>query len=228
MMNLKNIIIVTGHYGSGKTNFSANLALKLAKKSAVSVVDLDIVNPFFRTADFKDLFAGNNISLIASKYANSSLDIPALGFGISGAVKNSGDRTSVGNGTSVSSYTIIDTGGDDEGAKALGRYSDILANRQYEMLYVVNMYRYHTRKPEEALELLCAIETVSGLKCTGIVNNSHLCGETTPEIIAASLPYANEIAGKAGVPLLFTVGKRGINCESVDFPAEVLVKTTWQ
>jgi len=214
MINLKKIIVITGHYGSGKTNISANLALKLAGQGSVSVVDLDVVNPYFRTADFQNaanaagqVFSEKNIRIIASKYANSSLDVPALGFDITGAVRNS-------------DYTIIDVGGDDEGAKALGRYRDFLTALEVDMLYVVNMYRYHTRKPEEALELLRAIEAVSGLKCTGIINNSHLCSETTVEIIAASLPYANEIAEKAGVPLLFTAG--------IEFPVDVFVRKIWE
>ncbi|MCL2637471.1 MAG: cobalamin biosynthesis protein CobQ [Oscillospiraceae bacterium] len=207
MINFKNIIVVTGHYGSGKTNISANLALKLAERGTVSIVDLDVVNAYFRTADFKELFADKQIKLIASKYANSSLDVPALSFDITGAVRSS-------------DYTIIDVGGDDEGARALGRYRDFLPTQTYDMLYVVNKSRLNTQKPEEALELLRAIEAVSGLKCTGIVNNTHLCAETTAELIQASLPYAEEIAEKAGVPLLFTCG--------LDFPVEILVKKIWE
>ncbi|MCL2697230.1 MAG: cobalamin biosynthesis protein CobQ [Oscillospiraceae bacterium] len=214
MTEFKNIIIITGHYGSGKTNIAANLALKLAEQDSVSIVDLDIVNAYFRTADFQNpanaagqVFSGKNIKIIASKYANSSLDVPALGFDIAGAVKSSG-------------YTIIDVGGDDEGARALGRYRDFLLGQDYDMLYVVNKSRLHTQTPEEALELLRAIESVSGLKCTGIINNTHLCEETTPELIEASLPYAKEIAEKAGVPLLFSVG--------LDFPVRILVKKVWE
>ena len=207
-MNLKKTIIIVGHYGSGKTNISANLALKLADEGqVVTVVDLDVVNPYFRTADFKELFADKNIKLVASKYANSGLDVPALGFGNLGAMNSD-------------EYVIIDVGGDDEGAKALGRYAENLKQHEYDMLYVVNKYRYLTQKPEEALELLGYIEAASGLKCTGIINNSHLCSETTREIIEASLPYANEIAEKSGLPLVYTAGK--------DFPVQVLVKTVWQ
>jgi signal recognition particle receptor subunit beta len=209
-MKLKKIIVITGHYGSGKTNFAANLALKLAEKGTVSIIDLDVVNAYFRTADFKELFserADKQIKLVASKYANSSLDVPALGFDIRGAIKSS-------------DFTIIDVGGDDEGARALGRYRDFLPEQEYDMLYVVNKSRLNTQKPEEALELLKAIEAVSGLKCTGIVNNTHLCAETTAEIIEASLPYAEEIAEKAGVPLLFTCG--------IDFDVEILVKKIWE
>jgi hypothetical protein len=206
-MKFKNIIVITGHYGSGKTNIAANLALKLAKEHTVSIIDLDVVNAYFRTADFKELFADKQIKLVASKYANSSLDIPALGFDIRGAVKSS-------------DYTIIDVGGDDEGARALGRYRDFLPMQDYDMLYVINKSRLNTQEPEAALELLRAIEAVSGLSCSGIINNTHLCSETTTELIEASLPYANEVAEKAGVPLLFTCG--------LDLPVEILVKTIWQ
>jgi energy-coupling factor transporter ATP-binding protein EcfA2 len=209
MINLKKIIVITGHYGSGKTNIAANLALKLAENCTVSIIDLDVVNAYFRTADFQtgQIFSGKNIRIIASKYANSSLDVPALGFDIRGAVKSS-------------DYTIIDVGGDDEGARALGRYRDFLPAQEYDMLYVVNKSRLNTQKPEEALELLKAVEAVSGLTCTGIINNTHLCAETTADLIKASLPYAEEIAEKADVPLVFTCG--------IDFPVEILVKKIWE
>ncbi|MCL2693905.1 MAG: cobalamin biosynthesis protein CobQ [Oscillospiraceae bacterium] len=214
-MNFKKVIVITGHYGSGKTNISANLALFLSKRGKVSIVDLDIVNAYFRTADFRELFADRNISLIASKYANSSLDVPALGFDVAGAIRES-------------DYTIIDVGGDPEGARALGRYKEGLIPENPDMLYVVNQYRYLTRETDDALNLLREIEHVSGLKCTGIINNSNLGTETTSEIITASLPYAQEIAEKAGVPLVFTAGKRELDCEAADFPVEILVKPIWQ
>ncbi|MCL1823462.1 MAG: cobalamin biosynthesis protein CobQ [Oscillospiraceae bacterium] len=214
-MNLNKIIIITGHYGSGKTNISANLALKLAEQGQVSVVDLDIVNPYFRTADFKKLFAAHNINLVASKYANSSLDIPALGFDLSGVIKSA-------------DYIIIDVGGDDEGAKALGRYSEMLKAHKYDMFYVINKYRYLTQEADDALALLHEIEAASGLKCTGIINNSNLGVETTASVIETSLPYAREIAEKAGVRFVFTAGNKALNCQAVDFQVEVLVKLVWQ
>ena len=102
------ITVITGHYGCGKTNVAVNIALKLAAEGKkVTVVDLDIVNPYFRTADFGELFDGKGIELIVPMYANSNLDIPALSFDL-GAIING------------SSYTVIDVGGDPEGAIALG------------------------------------------------------------------------------------------------------------
>jgi len=207
MINFNKTTIITGHYGSGKTNFAANLALHLAKQGSVSIVDLDIVNLYFRSADFKELFADKGVNLVASKYANTGVDVPALGFDVGGAIQSS-------------DYCIIDVGGDDEGARALGRYTSIFTGQAYDMFYVVNMYRYLTREPDEALELLKDIEAVSRLKCTGIINNSNLGSETTPELIEKSVPYAREIAARAGVPLVLTTG--------IDFPVEVFVKKIWE
>ena len=152
-MNFRKINIITGHYGSGKTNVSVNMALDLAEKGEkVTVVDLDIVNPYFRTADFKELFGEHNISLTVPTYANSNLDIPALGFDMNGIADREG-------------YIIIDVGGDDEGAKALGRYRKVFEKYDTQMLYVINRCRYLTKEPAEALQLMYEIENASGMKC---------------------------------------------------------------
>jgi len=214
-MNFKKIIVITGHYGAGKTNISANLALNLTKEgNRVCVVDLDIVNPYFRTADFKKLFIDKGVNVVASKYANSTLDIPSLSFDIRGIVSNDG-------------YTIIDVGGNDEGAKALGRYTDVLLPDNTDMFYVVNKYRYLTQNINDTLSLLREIEKVSSLKCTGIINNSNLGTETVCADIASSLPYAREIAKRAGTSLLFTAGRRDLNCGEIDFPIDIWVKPVW-
>ena len=112
---MKKITIVTGHYGSGKTNFSVNLAVRAAQEGAdAAIVDLDIVNPYFRTADFRQLFEEKGIKLIAPDFANSNLDIPSIQFDVVQLAMNE-DRL------------IIDVGGDDAGAFALGRYAADLA-----------------------------------------------------------------------------------------------------
>ncbi|MDR0918975.1 MAG: cobalamin biosynthesis protein CobQ, partial [Oscillospiraceae bacterium] len=120
--------IITGHYGSGKTNIAVNLAIEKSKETEVTVVDLDIVNYYFRTADFKELFSKHNIKFQGISYANSNLDIPSINFELTENAKNT---------------TVIDVGGDDEGAKVLGMFDF----KQYEMYYVFNMYRYMTKTP---------------------------------------------------------------------------------
>lgn len=211
------IIIITGHYGCGKTNAAVNIALKLAEKGEkVTVVDLDIVNPYFRTADFGELFRSRNVELIVPMYANSNLDIPALSFDIAGIISGGG-------------YTVIDVGGDPEGAVALGRYADVLKNRtDVGLYYVINKYRYLTSVPSEALELLREIEAASGLRCSGIINNSNLGALTDRKTVEDSLSYAKALCEAAQLPLLFTCSQKE-NLAGIDkaMETEIYVKAPW-
>lgn len=171
---IKKITVITGYYGSGKTNLAVNLALYLKRSGAdsVSAVDLDTVNPYFRCADFDELFRKNGITSYSPLYAKTNLDIPALAFDMDGIISQSG-------------YTVIDVGGDDAGTYALGRYKNIF--KRYEndisVLYVYNRFRREDFSPEEAADNMRCIEKASGLKCTVLVNNSNLgaAGEVLPD-----------------------------------------------
>lgn len=216
-MNFRKINIITGHYGSGKTNVSVNMALDLAEKGEkVTVVDLDIVNPYFRTADFKELFGEHNISLTVPTYANSNLDIPALGFDMNGIADREG-------------YIIIDVGGDDEGAKALGRYRKVFEKYDTQMLYVINRCRYLTKEPAEALQLMYEIENASGMKCDGIINNTNLGRETDRDIVLGSVAYADEVCREAGLPLVAVTAEAGY-LDGIDkaYPVNIYVKKLWE
>lgn len=216
---MKKINIVTGHYGSGKTNFSANLAVKLAESGErVTVVDLDIVNPYFRSADFGELFGSKKIELVAPMYANSNLDIPAISFDLERIAAESG-------------YLIIDVGGDDAGAIALGRYAKAFEefSDEVEMLYVVNCRRFLTSTADEALALMYEIEAAAGMKHTAIVNNTNLLYETTAEVLESSQKFAEEIAEKAGLPIEYTCVPMGIAAKVTNpFPVEIYVKKVWE
>lgn len=216
---MKKITIVTGHYGSGKTNFTANLAVKSAAEGKkVTVADLDIVNPYFRSADFSQLFKENNITLAAPMYANTNLDIPAISFDLERIAEEEG-------------YLIIDVGGDDAGAAALGRYVKGFEpfNDDLEMLYVVNMYRYLTGTPEEAIQFMQEIQYASRMKHTAIVNNSNLAEETTAARIEASVPYAEKVSLLSGLPVMYTVLSNGIKADVPNpFEAQVYVKKLWE
>ncbi|MBQ8781369.1 MAG: P-loop NTPase [Oscillospiraceae bacterium] len=216
---MKKITIVTGHYGSGKTNFTANLAVKMAAEGKkVTVADLDIVNPYFRSADFAELFKENNVTLAAPMYANTNLDIPAISFDLERIAEEEG-------------YLIIDVGGDDAGAAALGRYVkgfEPMMN-DIDMLYVINMYRYLTGTPEEAIQFMQEIQYASRMKHTAIVNNSNLAEETTAARIEASLPYAEKVSELSGLPVMYTVLTNGIKADVPNpFEAEVYVKKLWE
>lgn len=215
MTDLGRIVLVTGHYGSGKTNLAVNFAVDLAKAGErVTIIDLDIVNPYFRTADFAGLFGGLGIKLIAPQFANSNLDIPSLGIDMAAAAAGC-DRL------------VIDVGGDDSGAVALGQYSTVLNNLGCSLYYVVNRYRYLTRTPEEALELLRDIEQASRIRAKGIINCSNLGQDTTAVDVIATADYALECGRAAGIPVALTAAERSLGVEGA-YPVDVYVRPFWE
>lgn len=215
---MKKINIITGHYGSGKTNFSANLAVSLAEKGEkVTVVDLDIVNPYFRTADFTELFGERNISLIKPMYANTNLDIPAISFDL--------ERIATDDG-----YLIIDVGGDDDGALALGRYAKAFEpfSEDIDFFYVVNRFRYIGDGIDECSSLLPEIERCSRMKATAIVNNSNLGKETTAENIKEGIAFAEKVAEKTGLPIFCTTCPDFLSVAEIVYRNSVFVKPVWE
>lgn len=219
----KSINIICGHYGSGKTNFSLNLALRKKREGkTVDIVDLDIVNPYFRTADYKNFLVDNGIRVISPASAGTTLDAPALTSEIYSVFDD------------VDGYTVIDVGGDDVGASALGRFSKLIKAlpEPYEMIFVINKFRSMISEPEDAIEIMREIEAASRLSVTGIVNNSHLATITTAEDILGSLDYAKATAELAGLPLLATTAPANLAPELEGrvenlLPVEVIVKLPW-
>ena len=203
-MDAKRITLFAGHYGSGKTNIAINYARMLRRSgSAVTIADLDIVNPYFRTKDSADDLKAEGIGLVVSDFANSNVDFPALPKEIYSLVAPI-EQSEQSNNRSIS-HVVIDVGGDDRGALALGRYvPDIRAEGDYEMLAVVNVARPLTRTAQDAVEVLREIEAASQLPFTGIVNNTNLGPQTTAETVLGSVPYANEVAALMNLPVRFT------------------------
>ena len=194
---LTGVLIIAGHYGVGKTNLALNVCVDAARAGKrVTCVDLDIVNPYFRSSDYEDLLRTEGIDMIAPLFAHTSLDSPGLSGRTIAAIEAAR--------ASEDALVVIDAGGDDVGATALGRFAATIAEGQYAFWYVVNAYRNLTQTPEEALALLPEIERASHLRATGIVNNSHLKAETTSETIRAAASFGSEVAGRAGLPLVCT------------------------
>ena len=200
-MNARRITLFAGHYGSGKTNIALNYARMLKRAGeTVAIADLDIVNPYFRTKDSAADLAAEGIDLVVSDFANSNVDFPALPkeiYALTAPIEQSNNRTMP--------RVVIDVGGDDRGALALGRYvPDIKAEGDYEMLAVVNAARPLTRTAPDAVEVLREIEEACALPFTGIVNNTNLGPQTTVETVLGSKAYADEVAALMKIPVRLT------------------------
>ncbi len=220
--SIKRITVFSGHYGSGKTNVAVNYALWLKKEcDKVSIADLDIVNPYFRTKDSMAVLKENGVELISSEYANSNVDVPALPPETYGVLQNK------------DVHAVIDVGGDDRGALALGRYSDgIIEDGDYELLFVINKYRPLTRNAGMTLEIMAEIEKACHMKFTAIVNDSNIGDITTAEDVLDSVKYAQEVSEKAGIPIKMTTVKSDLYNELKDkidnlMPIELYVRQSW-
>ncbi len=221
-MEHKRITLFAGHYGSGKTNIAVNYALHLKDAyDKVSIADLDIVNPYFRTKDSEAFLESKGIHLISSEYANSNVDVPALPAEAYAII----DDESV--------HAVIDVGGDDRGALALGRYApSILSQNDYEMLLVINKFRPLTPDCASTVAVMREIETAAGMKFTGIINNSNLGDETTADDVIGSVAYAQAISEVSALPIKMTTVKEDLY-ESVKdkvsdcFPIRLYVRQSW-
>ena len=190
-MEHKRLTLFAGHYGSGKTNIAVNYAISLANEGKqVCIGDLDIVNPYFRTADSAKELEKAGVTLISPQFANSNVDLPALPAEAYRLVEDK------------NIYGIMDIGGDDRGAYALGRYVPaIKAENNYRMVFVANCYRPLTRTPEDALEVMREIEAACGLGFTDIVGNSNLGPETTPQTVLDSVDFMETLSKLSGLPI---------------------------
>ena len=214
--------IILGHYGCGKTNLTANSALLTAQNGSTAVIDLDMVNPYFRSEDFKRTFSEKCIDLYAPNFAGTNLDIPSFDF----------EPLSVINSHQ---YTFIDVGGDDSGAFALGRFSNSLKSygEDLSVLFVLNMYRDTKDDTEETVNLLREIEKAGRIKCTALVNNSNLGQQTDLKTVEKSVEFAEKISDVTKLPVAFTCvpekyKSQGENIKGEKFFTSRLVKMPWE
>ena len=208
----KRLTLFAGHYGSGKTNIALNYARSLHRDQGlpVTIADLDIVNPYFRTKDSEQQLSAEGIGLICSPFANSNLDVPAMPKETYALI---GSRTQ---------YGVLDIGGDDRGALALGRYvPDIAAENDYEMLFVVNRSRPLTRTVSDTMDVMREIEAACQLPFTAIVNNTNLGLQTAAEDVLRSMDYARALSEATGLPLKMTCADRRL-CPALEGKIELL------
>ncbi len=189
---MKKITIIAGHYGVGKTNIAVALAMELRKEAGkAAIADLDIVNPYFRVADNASMLREHDIVALIPPYANTNVDIPTLPESF---------RTVFD--TDIPS--VLDVGGDDDGAIVLAAYTAEIEACGYDMYCVINMYRPMIAEPAGAAAYLAEMEKSSGLRFTGLINNSNLGEETTVQTVLDSLPYAEEVSRLTGLPVVMT------------------------
>ncbi len=190
----KRVTIFAGHYGSGKTNIAVNYAIRIKQNGyPVKIGDMDIVNPYFRTKDSAKELSEAGIQLISPAFANSNVDLPALPQQLYALVWDK------------SHYAVLDVGGDDRGAYALGRYADFIKEENdYEMVFVANFFRPLTLDADSAIEVMREIENACKIKFTAIINNSNLGNLTTADDVESTRAKADELSQKTGLPILFT------------------------
>lgn len=223
MFDEKRVRIITGHYGSGKTEFAVNYVLGLAATGQkTAIVDLDIVNPYFRSRQMEPYFEEKGIRVIASSIKGLSGDIPALSPEINTVFHDK------------SYQAVLDVGGDKVGATALGRYHEALDREPYDMLFVLNANRSMTHDVDGAIKYIREIEMGSRQKVTALVNNTHLCGETTIEDIVKGQRLCEQVSEALGLPIKYIVVHKDLvpdlpkDLKGEIFPIDIYMKKPWE
>lgn len=201
-MAQERLAIFAGHYGSGKTSIALSWAMdKRAEGHTIAIGDIDIVNPYFRTADSRAELESKGIELICSPFAGSNLDVPSLPKELYAAIADK------------SKYAVLDVGGDDAGAIALGRYASLIQESCYEMYMVVNFHRPLSGTPEEVIDIMAQIESAASLKCTGLINNSNIGVYTEAEDVLRTVEKMDKLSALSGLPVKMTTAVPRLKAE---------------
>lgn len=215
------LAVVLGHSGSGKSEFAVNLALALATAGKpVTLADLDVVNPYFRPRERRALLEARNVRLLTSSQSCPEADLPALPAELLSLLE------------SESRYSVWDLGGDGTGARILARYRSRLAARPHCVWLLLNTSRPGTADVQRALNMLGEITAAVGLPVTGIVHNTHLCGETTQADLERGAALAETVASAAGLPVICHMVEAGLarRCPMAGrqvFPVELYLCKPW-
>ncbi|WP_130807777.1 ATP-binding protein [Senegalia massiliensis] len=222
MLNDNRIRIITGHYGSGKTEFAVNYAIQLAKANKkTAIADLDVVNPYFRSREKEEFLSDLGIRVIGSSIKGLASDVPAVSGEILTPLQ---DNTF---------DAVLDVGGDPAGARALGRYYEYFIEGNYDMFFVINANRPETREVEKTIQYLKNIEIQSRAKVTGIINNTHLLKSTTVEDVIRGQKLCEEVSKNLNIPIKYISCIESIvkdlpnDLEGEIFPIKMYMREEW-
>jgi len=204
---MKNITFLTGYYGSGKSELAMNLSIK---EKVDYVVDLDIINPYFRTREQESLLSQFGIETISSDLDYKiHIDMPYISKRVFIPFNNQEKRA------------IYDLGGNDQGAKLLRQF-DNYHDTEIDLFLVVNVFRPESGDPEKIIKLINQIEGMSGFKITGLINNSNLLRDTTIEDILFGEEIIKEVSKKKNLPIVYTAVWENIYADNLVFQGEIL------
>lgn len=196
----KRVRIIVGHYGSGKTEFSVNYAIKLANKRAaekgmreIAISDLDVINPYFRSREKESILEKHGIISYSSILRNSTLDLPAISADLSVPILDE-------------NYDyVMDVGGDELGARVLGSMNQIIRKHPYDMFMVINGNREYTADANDVVKYIREIEGASKLTVTGLVSNTHMLRDTSKEDILKGARLVKGVSELTGIPVKYIV-----------------------
>lgn len=219
----KRLVIITGHYGSGKTEFAINYAVKCSKiYNKVSMADIDVVNPYFRSREKSEIMEKLGVRVIGSMIGNSSLELPSLPPEVRGMIEDKAAKT------------ILDVGGDPVGATILARYSIYIEKEDYDMILVVNANRPETQTSKDVIKFIRDIEKTSKLKMTGLVNNTHLLKSTSKEDVLRGHELVEQVSKETGLPIYYETAIKkvadeiNLNQEAIKvFPLYLYMREDW-
>ncbi len=226
---MKRIIIITGHYGSGKTEFAVNMAINLRKEhEKVALLDMDIANPYFRSRERQEYMESLGIVVHHNAYGyDITEDMPAISASLKAPLENK------------EYLAVVDVGGDDSGARVLNQFKKYFITGDSTMLCVINGNRPETDHLEGALEHIEKIQNETGLKIDGLINNTHLIRETTTSEIIKGYKLCSQISEKLGIPIVYNTCieellpdlkeaiEKEILTDFVVYPIRLYMRPTW-